>query len=174
MIKITSTPVSFAGDAAPSSQAATDTGAAGTPPFRGILDQVASQPTPIASDRPPVLITPSEYVAPLAAKKVGGLGSPEMQNFIEWQGAQKSPFTPGTIADLWAMQGITDPLSDPVIIQNAKEIMTRAESRVSMDTGYKPEWQSDWKTDMALKQAAEKERQTLLAAQDAANGVVVG
>ena len=100
--------------------------------------------------------------------------SAAVKNFIEWQGAQPNPFGQGTIADVWAKQGITAPLSNPVLIAQAETQLNRAEQRSAMNPNYVAEWKGDWKTQMAEAKAAENQRQTFLAAADALGKVTVG
>jgi hypothetical protein len=100
--------------------------------------------------------------------------SAAIKNFIEWQGVQPNPFGQGTIADVWAKQGITDPLSNPVLIGQAETQLNRAEQRSAMNPNYVAEWQGDWKTQMAQAKASENQRQTFLAAADALGKVTVG
>ena len=107
-----------------------------------------------------------------AADKTGV--SAAVKNFIEWQGAQPNPLGQGTIADVWAKQGITDPLSNPVLIGQAETQLNRAEQRSTMNPSYVAEWKGDWKTQMALAKAAETQRQIVQATADAANNVTVG
>lgn len=107
-----------------------------------------------------------------AADKTGV--SAAVKNFIEWQGAQPNPLGQGTIADVWAKQGISDPLSNPVLIGQAETQLNRAEQRSAMNPSYVAEWKGDWKSQMALAKAAETQRQIVLAAADAANNVTVG
>jgi hypothetical protein len=100
--------------------------------------------------------------------------SAAVKNFIEWQGAQPSPFGQGTISDIWAKQGITDPMSNPILIGQAETQLNRAEQRSAMNPNYVAEWKGDWKTQMAHAKAAENQRQTFLAAADALGKVTVG
>ena len=97
-----------------------------------------------------------------------------IENFIEWQGAQPNPLGQGTIADVWAKQGITDPLSNPVLIGQAEAQLNRAEQRSAMNPNYVAEWKGDWKTHMADAKATESQRQTFMAAADALGKVAVG
>jgi hypothetical protein len=100
--------------------------------------------------------------------------SAAIKNFIAWQGAQPNPLGQGTIADVWAKQGITDPLSNPVLIGQAEAQLNRAEQRSAMNPNYVAEWNGDWKTQMAESKASENQRQTFLAAADALGKVTVG
>ena len=100
--------------------------------------------------------------------------SAAIKNFIAWQGAQPNPLGHGTIADVWAKQGITDPLSNPVLIGQAETHLNRAEQRSAMNPNYVAEWNGDWKTQMAESIASENQRQTFLAAADALGKVTVG
>lgn len=118
-------------------------------------------------------LTATASPAPQSASNKTGV-SAAVKNFIEWQGAQPNPLGQGTIADVWAKQGITDPLSNPVLIGQAESQLNRAEQRSAMNPSYVAEWTGDWKTQMALAKAAETQRQIVLAAADAANNVTVG
>jgi hypothetical protein len=53
----------------------------------------------------------------------------ELAKFIQWQGSQPNPVGPGTIADQWARQGISDPYSNPSIVGTAVEVTNRAGGR---------------------------------------------
>jgi hypothetical protein len=97
-----------------------------------------------------------------------------IENFIEWQGAQPNPFGRGTLAEMWALQGITDPLNNTALIEQAQKMLNLADQRISMSTSYVPEWHGDWKTQMAQHKSAEIQRQALIAASDAAGQVVIG
>lgn len=100
--------------------------------------------------------------------------SAAVKNFIEWQGAQPNPLGQGTIADVWAKQGITDPVSNPILIGQAETQLNRAEQRSAMNPNYVAEWKGDWKTQMAQAKASENQRQTFMAAADALSNVTVG
>ena len=97
-----------------------------------------------------------------------------IENFIEWQGAQPNPFGRGTLAEMWTLQGITDPLNNTALIEQAQKMLNLADQRMSMGTSYVPEWHGDWKTKMAQHKTSEIQRQALIAASDAASQVVVG
>lgn len=97
-----------------------------------------------------------------------------IENFIEWQGAQPNPFGRGSLAEMWALQGITDPLNNTALIEQAQKMLNLADQRMSMSTFYVPEWHGDWKTQMAQHKSAEIQRQALIAASDAAGQVVIG
>lgn len=100
--------------------------------------------------------------------------SAAVKNFIEWQGMQPNPLGQGTIADVWTKQGITDPLSNPVLISQAQNQLNRADQRSAMNPNYVAEWKGDWKTHMADAKATESQRQTFMAAADALGKVAVG
>lgn len=100
--------------------------------------------------------------------------SPAVRNFIEWQGEQPNPFGPGTIADVWAKQGITDPMNNPTLISRAEAQLARAERRSAFNPSFVAAWQGDWKSRMAQAKAVDAQRQTVLAAADALNKVTVG
>ena len=124
----------------------------------------------------PAAPVPSSPIASNAANSVGI--SAELKNFIDWQGAQSSPYFPGkTIANVWAMQGVTDPYSDPTITSQAKDIVERAKGRSELNHAYTAEWTRDWKAQMALaaqEQQIQSAHKAELAAIDASNNVVMG
>lgn len=124
----------------------------------------------------PATLAPANPIALSAANSVGI--SAELKNFIDWQGAQSSPFFPGkTIANVWAMQGVTDPYSDPTITSQAKDMIERAKGRSELNHAYTAEWTGDWKTQMALaaqEQQIQSAHKAELAAIDASNNVVMG
>jgi len=53
----------------------------------------------------------------------------EQREFIEWQSKQASPYGQGTIGDIFASQGITDPKKDPRLLAQAQEQINRAGRR---------------------------------------------
>lgn len=53
----------------------------------------------------------------------------ELAKFIQWQGSQPNPAGPGTIADLWAIQGISNPYSNPTIVGTAVSVIDRTGNR---------------------------------------------
>jgi hypothetical protein len=53
----------------------------------------------------------------------------EQRDFITWQGQQISPVTGQRISDTWASQGITNPFSDPRLVNQAQEQLDRATRR---------------------------------------------
>ena len=124
----------------------------------------------------PATPAPENPIASNAANSVGI--SAELKNFIDWQGAQSSPYFPGkTIANVWAMQGVTDPYSDPTITSQAKDIVERAKGRSELNHAYKAEWTGDWKTQMALAAQIQQDQSAIRAewaAIDASNNVVLG
>jgi len=116
---------------------------------------------------------------PIASSAANSAGiSAELKNFIDWQGAQSSPYFPGkTIANVWAMQGVTDPYSDPTITSQAKDMIERAKGRSELNHAYTAEWTGDWKAQMALaaqEQQIQSAHKAELAAIDASNNVVIG
>jgi hypothetical protein len=153
--------------------------------FAAQFQDLNRQPLPTASPPP---MTPALDFAPVSTTVVGdtmpispqqdGRSAPnaaaQIKNFIEWQGAQDTPLGQGTIADVWAKQGITDPLSNPVLIGQAEAQLNRAEQRSAMNPNYVAEWMGDWKTHMADAKATESQRQTFMAAADALGKVAVG
>lgn len=119
-----------------------------------------------STQSPPALASDTSNSTPGASAAV--------KNFIEWQGMQPNPFGQGTIADVWTKQGITDPLSNPVLISQAQNQLNRADQRSAMNPNYVAEWKGDWKTQMAQAKASENQRQTFMAAADALGNVTVG
>ena len=60
-------------------------------------------------------------------------GTPEeVKNFIKWQMSQANPLGQGTMADVYAKQGITDPYSNPIIQQQAQDQLKRQDRRDAM------------------------------------------
>jgi hypothetical protein len=60
-------------------------------------------------------------------------GTPEeVKNFIKWQMSQANPFGQGTMADVFAKQGITDPYSNPIVQQQAQEQLKGQDRRDAM------------------------------------------
>jgi len=53
----------------------------------------------------------------------------EQREFIAWQASQPSPYGQGTIGDIFASQGITDPKKDPRLLAQAQEQINRAGRR---------------------------------------------
>ena len=125
--------------------------------------EAPATPEKSAASTAPVTVTPQTAAISAAVK-----------NFIEWQGAQPNPLGQGTIAEVWTKQGITEPLSNPVLISQAETQLNRAEQRSAMNPSYVAEWKGDWKTQMAEAKAAERQRQIVLAEADAAHHVTVG
>lgn len=135
--------------------------------------QEVSQPASLTTttlDTPPAVTPLADQIHNNSEPSV----SAAIKNFIAWQGAQPNPLGQGTIADVWAKQGITDPLSNPVLIGQAETQLNRAEQRSAMNPNYVAEWNGDWKTQMAESKASENQRQTFLAAADALGKVTVG
>jgi hypothetical protein len=125
--------------------------------------ETAASPKESTASTAPVTVTAQTTAVSAAVK-----------NFIEWQGAQPNPLGQGTIADVWAKQGITEPMSNPVLISQAETQLNRAEQRSAMNPSYVAEWKGDWKTHMAEAKAAETQRQIIMAEADAINRVTVG
>lgn len=153
--------------------------------FAAQFQELSRQPLPTASPPP---ITPALDSALLSTTVVGDstpnnpqqdsrsvpITTAQIKNFIEWQGAQDNPLGQGSIADVWAKQGITDPTNNPVLILQAQAQLQRAEQRHAMNPNYVAEWTGNWKTQMADGKAMESQRQTVMAASDATSLVVVG
>lgn len=64
-----------------------------------------------------------------AAAPSGPVLTPEQRDFITWQGQQINPATGRPLADTWASQGISNPMADPRIINQAQEQIDRAGRR---------------------------------------------
>ena len=153
--------------------------------FAAQFQELSQQPLPTASPPP---VTPALDFAPVSTTVVVDTtpispqqddrsapnANAQIKNFIEWQGAQNNPLGQGTIADVWAKQGITDPTNTPVLILQAQGQLQRAEQRQAMNPNYVAEWTGNWKTQMADGKAMEIQRQTVMAASDATSLVVVG
>jgi hypothetical protein len=56
----------------------------------------------------------------------------EVKNFIQWQMTQANPFGQGTLADLYAKQGITDPYNNPLVQQRAQGQLKQQDRRDAM------------------------------------------
>jgi hypothetical protein len=126
----------------------------------------------VSGPKIPELKAATSPVPEHAADKTGV--SAAVKNFIEWQSLQPNPIGQGTIADIWAKQGITDPMSNPLLISQAEAQLNRAEQRSAINPSYVAEWKGDWKTKMADSKAAENQRQNFMAAADALGKVTVG
>lgn len=132
-------------------------------------ETITSDPvTPAAADASPITQSALSVNAPAAT------GSAAIKNFIEWQSAQPNPFGQGTMADLWVMQGITDPFNSAALASQAQNELDKSDSRAAFNPSYLAEWRGDWKTQMAQAKAAESARQTLIVAADNGNHVAVG
>ncbi len=112
--------------------------------------------------------------APVTVTAQNATVSSAVKNFMEWQSAQPNPFGQGTIADVWAKQGITDPFNNPVLLDQAQNMLDRASLRAAMNPNYVAEWSGDWKTQMAQAKTAETARQAIMLAGDIAGKVTVG
>ncbi len=105
----------------------------------------------------------------------------ERREFIAWQSSQPNPVGQGTIGDVYAAQGITDPKNDPRVLAIAQQQVDRAQNREALfaEAGVQPgnlaPWTDpNWRETQAAAQQAEAARQQILAAQDARSGVAVG
>jgi hypothetical protein len=151
--------------------------------FGAQLKQVADSlaaPTPVKTEQSSTLeapVVPKESTASTAPVTVTaqttGISS-AVKNFMEWQSAQPNPFGQGTIADVWAKQGITDPFNNPILLSQAQNMLDRSSMRAAMNPSYVAEWSGDWKTQMAQAKAAETARQAIIVAGDIAGNVAVG
>jgi hypothetical protein len=86
--------------------------------------------------------------------------SSAVKNFMEWQSAQPNPFGQGTIADVWAKQGITDPMNNLILISQAQDQISLAAQRSAMNPTYVAEWSGDWKAKIAEAKSTEAQRQS--------------
>ena len=115
-------------------------------------------------------------------------GTPEeVKNFIKWQMTQANPFGQGTMADVYAKQGITDPFSNELVQKQAQEQLKRQDRRDAMYSAtqmgldpsleYSPQgygqWEDpNWQAKQTADAAATAQRNRQQAA--AAPNVVVG
>ena len=115
-------------------------------------------------------------------------GTPEeVKNFIKWQMTQANPFGQGTMADVYAKQGITDPFSNELVQKQAQEQLKRQDRRDAMYSAtqmgldpsleYSPQgygqWEDpNWQAKQTADAAATAQRNQQQAA--AAPNVVVG
>ena len=151
--------------------------------FGAQLKQVADSlaaPAPVQTEQSSMVETPAvsqesnASTTPVTVTaQTSGISS-AVKNFMEWQSAQPNPFGQGTIADVWAKQGITDPFNNPVLLGQAQNMLDRASLRAAMNPNYVAEWSGDWKTQMAQAQTAESARQAIMLAGDIAGKVTVG
>ena len=72
---------------------------------------------------------PDYNAAPNAAPSATPQITAEQRSFIDWQQAQPNPYGPGTLADVYKSQGITDPYNDPRVIAQANAQLERAQNR---------------------------------------------
>jgi hypothetical protein len=151
--------------------------------FGAQLKQVADSlaaPTPIKTEQsstaeaPAVPKESTASTAPVTVTAQTTAISSAVKNFMEWQSAQPNPFGQGTISDMWAKQGITDPFNNPVMLDQAQNMLDRASLRAAMNPNYVAEWSGDWKTQMAQAKTAETARQAIIVAGDIAGKVAVG
>ena len=106
----------------------------------------------------------------------------EQREFIAWQSSQPNPAGQGTVGDIYAAQGITDPKKDPRLLAKAQEQIDQAkrredlykQSRVTPPVTLAPWSEPNWREKQDAERKAEADRQARLAAQDARSGVVVG
>ena len=101
----------------------------------------------------------------------------EQREFIAWQASQPSPYGQGTIGDIFAAQGITDPKNDPRLLAQAQERIDRAQQREALfeQAGINPgdlrPWsESNWRETQAAAQQAEAARQARIEAAEVAAG----
>ena len=174
-------PLSAAVNATPSTPAPVEN--AETSVFGAQLKQVADSlaaPTPIKTEQSSTVEAPAvpkestTSTAPATVTTQNAAVSTAVKNFMEWQSAQPNPLGQGTIADVWAKQGITDPFNNPVLLDQAQNMLDRASMRAAMNPSYVAEWSGDWKTQMAQAQTAETARQAIIVAGDIAGKVAVG
>jgi len=151
--------------------------------FGAQLKQVAASlaaPTPVKTEQSSTVEAPAvpkestASTAPFTVTAQNAAVSSAVKNFMAWQSAQPNPFGQGTISDVWAKQGITDPFNNPVLLDQAQNMLDRASLRAAMNPNYVAEWSGDWKTQMAQAQTAETARQAIMLAGDIAGKVSVG
>jgi len=151
--------------------------------FGAQLKQVADSlaaPTPVKTEQSSTVEAPAvpkestASTAPFTVTAQNAAVSSAVKNFMAWQSAQPNPFGQGTISDVWAKQGITDPFNNPVLLDQAQNMLDRASLRAAMNPNYVAEWSGDWKTQMAQAQTAETARQAIMLAGDIAGKVSVG
>ena len=151
--------------------------------FGAQLKQVAASlavPTPVKTEQSSTVEAPAvpkestASTAPATVTAQNAAVSSAVKNFMAWQSAQPNPFGQGTISDVWAKQGITDPFNNPVLLDQAQNMLDRASLRAAMNPNYVAEWSGDWKTQMAQAQTAETARQAIMLAGDIAGKVSVG
>lgn len=147
--------------------------------LKQVIDSLATSTpeTAVQASKFEALAIPQESTsstAPVTVTAQKTAISAAVKNFMEWQSAQPNPLGQGTIADVWAKQGITDPFNNTVLLEQAQNMLDRASLRAAMNPSYVAEWSGDWKTQMAQAKNAEAARQTLIAASDAAGNVTVG
>ena len=56
----------------------------------------------------------------------------EVARFLQWQGSQPNPNGPGTIGDVWARQGISDPYSNPLLVERALDQIASDDRRQAL------------------------------------------
>jgi len=56
----------------------------------------------------------------------------ETARLIQWRGSQYDPNNGGLVRDTWARQGISDPYSNPAIVEQALEQIDRADARTAL------------------------------------------
>lgn len=147
-----------------------------TSPFATQIEQLR-QHSNLSNDLPDTTTHANTWAPNTLAQQSGNeaIGvSVAVKNFIEWQGAQPNPLGQGTVADVWAKQGITDPMNNTVLIGQAINQLNRAEQRSAMNPNFVAQWSGDWKTQMAQRQATETERQSRMTAADVLGNVSVG
>jgi hypothetical protein len=113
----------------------------------------------------------------------------EVRNYIQWQMTQPNPLGQGTLGDVYAKQGITDPYNSPIVQQQAQEQLKRQDRRDAMyaatQMGLDPSvanspqgygmWEDpNWFDKQTSGAAAALQRGQQQAARDAAAGVTVG
>ena len=113
----------------------------------------------------------------------------EVRNYIQWQMTQPNPYGQGTLADVYAKQGITDPYNSPIVQQQAQEQLKRQDRRDAMyaatqkgldpSAAHSPQgygmWEDpNWLEKQTASAAAAAQRGQQQAAQNAAYGVTVG
>jgi hypothetical protein len=88
-----------------------------TTPFRTVAVQALPNSTQVVStSQGSVTVDPNSEVA----------------RFLQWQGSQPNPNGSGTIGEVWARQGISNPYGDPRLVSQAQQQIDRADNRTAL------------------------------------------
>jgi hypothetical protein len=97
----------------------------------------------------------------------------ELKEIIAWRREQIDSMLHVRVGDLWDRQGITDPFNHPKLLADAQSSQEVALFRKAHMPGFVAQWEGDWRTALAARQA-DKSRQIELAAASTANGFTTG